>query len=137
MKNNLLKYKERMLVDSEPLCRDDHPKPGDLVLVSDDGRYWSIARFNAVLIREVPGEPNVVTYETKPLDEEYTITYKMCRHIDFCNLPQILVKDMCGVAVLTRVVGIVDKDIVATTFGQYPESSIVYVDDIKFGGEDA
>lgn len=135
MKNNLLKCKERMLVDSEPLHMDHHTKPGDLVLVSDDGDYWGVARFNAVLTREVPGEPPLVKYETKPLDDDYTITYKMCRHIRHHNLPQVLVKDMCGDVTVTRMVGIVDKDIVTTAFGPYPESSIVYVDDIKFGGE--
>lgn len=136
MKNNLLKYKERMLVDSEPLCRDHHTRPGDLVLVSDDGSYWGVARFNAALTREVPDEPTITTFEAKPLDDEYTLTYKMCRHIRLYNLPQILVKDVCGDVAVTRMVGIVDKDIVTTAFGQYPESSIVYVDDIKFGGED-
>lgn len=137
MKNNLSNYKERMLIDSEPLGMEHKTEAGDLVLVSDDGSYWSIARFNALLTREVPDEPPSRTYEVKPLDDEYTLIYKMCRHVRLYRLPQILVKDSCGDAIVTRIVGVTDKDTVVTTFGKYPAKSIAYVDDVKFGGDDA
>lgn len=130
----IMDYKERMLTDSEPVKPEHNPGFGDLVLVSDDGIYWSVMRFNAIVTRLKPGEDPDVRFEVMALDDSYVLTYRLCHHIGFCSLPEVLVKKPCGV-VVSRIVGIKDVGSYSTTYGEVPADKVIFTDDLKFGGD--